>query len=319
MYCNDLVSLIDEIVHFRNRQMSDVMIRDGVDGGGGFMKISLSVFDINRPISQLSKIAKKYKDSGVKKVFLIACSPGLPENYINVKKLWLATGLHKLRYKFTISTDLKLCNILLGLQNHSSLHLCCWCEVSKHHLEKKGKPRTYASLIELFLNHDDAQVNKKYATQFGNVIHVRIVEDEDSDTPVINKVPPPELHLLLGPTNHLLDELPKVWPECNAWLQSIHVTRCDYFGGSFEGNECKIILNKLGSLREKCPAKFSQFVTTLKLFDEVVSSCYGFELARDFLKKIVAFKTAYLKLPISVTPKVHAVFYHIPEFCLLSR
>lgn len=40
---------------------------------------------------------------------------------------------------------------------------------------------------------------------------------EDQNTPVILKILPPELHLLLGTTQHLVDELAKVWTEITAW------------------------------------------------------------------------------------------------------
>ena len=140
--CNNIAGLIDEVVDSRQIEQNSMLIRIGIDGGGGFMKICLSIFDILQPISNKGKtLAKKFKDSGVKKVFLLAIVPNIPENYWNVKKLWIETGLHTLQRDYTIATDLKLCNILLGLMSHSSLHPCCWCDIDKHNLALEGVVR----------------------------------------------------------------------------------------------------------------------------------------------------------------------------------
>ena len=221
-------------------------------------------------------------------------------------------------HKFTIATDLKLINILLGLQNHSCSHPCCWCDVQKDELHKKGKQRTFGSLIDLFFNYSDANAKRDDAAKYGNVIHLPLIEAQENDTPVIQIVPPPELHLLLGPTNKLYSSLERVWPALEGWLQSIHIKKTEYHGGQFEGNDCRKILKRINSLEEICPAEFLPFITAFRSFNAVVESCYGYRLADDYRDKIKQFRIDYLKLGISVTPKIHAVFYHIEEFCEYS-
>ena len=313
--CKNLKELIDDIPHRRKICITDALIRVGLDGGGGFLKICVSVFNIKAPVSMTSTVAKKFSDAGVKKVFIIAISPDVPENYINMKKLWLESGIDQLKYDFTMATDLKLCNILLGLQNHSSMHPCCWCNIDKYNLDKKGKQRTFDSLCSLFYDFFYSKKGKDHAKEFGNVIHPPLIDVDDKDTPVIHKVPPPELHLLLGPTNHLYNELSKVWSGCEALLQSIHVKKTEYHGGCFEGNDCRKILIKVDNLEERCPPEFHQFTKTFRLLDEVVKSCYGNELGSNYHTKINMFTEAYMKLGISITPKVHAVMFHVQEFC----
>ena len=78
------------------------------------------------------------KDSGVKKAMIVAYVPDIQENDFNIKRLWVETGIDTLTWKFTIVTDLKLCNILLGMTSHSSSHPCSWCDVSKDNLTSKG-------------------------------------------------------------------------------------------------------------------------------------------------------------------------------------
>lgn len=51
---------------------------------------------------------------------------------------------------------------------------------------------------------------------------------------------------------------------------------------------------------------------------QVVSACYGNTLHPSYEEAIVDFKVAFLDLDIKVTPKIHAVFYHVPEFCRLT-
>ena len=54
-----------------------------------------------------------------------------------------------------------------------------------------------------------ARVPQSKAKGYGNVIHPSIIDNIDDATPVITIIPPPELHLLLGPVNHIYDEMIK--------------------------------------------------------------------------------------------------------------
>ena len=125
--CNDLPTLVNEIIVKRARQDTEsLLVKVSIDGGGGFLKFCLSIFDINNPQPKEGKyfVTKKFLESGVKKIFIIGIVPEVKEEYVNVKRLWLNSGLDQLERKFTVATDLKLCNILLGMMNHSSAHPC---------------------------------------------------------------------------------------------------------------------------------------------------------------------------------------------------
>ena len=64
---NDIASLLD-ILH-RGLNDENILVRVSIDGGGGFLKNFLSLFDLNSLASNTEKgFAKKFKDSGVKKV-----------------------------------------------------------------------------------------------------------------------------------------------------------------------------------------------------------------------------------------------------------
>ena len=88
--CNDIQSLIDKVIAERNLPADDALVRVGIDGGGGFLKICVSIFDIHNQHST----STNFKDSGVKRIFIVAITPNVQENYVNCKKLWNAVGLH---------------------------------------------------------------------------------------------------------------------------------------------------------------------------------------------------------------------------------
>ena len=156
----------------------------------------------------------------MKKVFLIAAVPHAPENDQNVKKPWLNLGLENLDRRFPIVTDLKLCNILLGMMLHSCCHLCYWCNLEKSDFRKRGTQRTIASLNSLFWDYFEVNTNKKEAKHYGSVIHLPIVSNNlENKMPVIDVLPPSELDLLISPVNTLYDGLEKVWPRSEDWLK----------------------------------------------------------------------------------------------------
>ena len=51
----------------------------------------------------------------------------------------------------------------------------------------------------------------------------------------------------------------------------------------------------------------------------VVSFCYGKELAANYKGHLKVFRENYKALKISITPKVHAAFFHVGEFCELMK
>ena len=89
------------------------------------------------------------------------------------------------------------------------------------------------------------------------------------------------------------------WPDCEEWLSACNVKKTDYHGGSFAGNESRSILKKVDRLQNLCPngnEVVVKFVCASKNFDEVVSACYGDDLAPNFLEKIENFSKSYKKL-----------------------
>ena len=125
----------------------------------------------------------------------------------------------------------------------------------------------------------------------------------------------PSYILLLGPVNVLYNALEKVWEDSERWLASCYVKRSEYHGGCFEGNDCRKLLKNVHNLRMLSPDTCEVFVSAFGAFNDVVAACYSKDLCPDYKNKIEIFKESYLKLNIPVTPRVHAVYFHVPEFC----
>ena len=315
--CTNLSSLVEKVINVRELDNETAMVRIGLDGGRGFIKVVLSIFELNTDKTRrISTLSKKFKNSGVKKAFIVAIVPEITENYFNMKRIWINVGMHLFFRKFTIATDLKLCNILLGLMSHSSCHPCCWCDIDHNNLDTKGTMRTIGNLQDLFWTFFKSKATKKDAKKYGNAVHPSLIEDNDQSKWILELIPPPELHLMLGPVNTMYNALEKECANSEEWLNACNVKRSEYHGGAFEGNDCRKLLKSVKSLKEIC--QNDRFSEAFEAFNDVVVSCYGAKLATDFEQKIDRFRHCYLKLNINITPKVHAVIFHVADFCNIT-
>ena len=67
-------------------------------------------------------------------------------------------------------------------------------------------------------------------------------------------------------------------------------------------------------MSENLPIKFLPYIDVLSTFGKVVQSCYGYKLGESYKSDISAFGSAYRKLKINDTTKVHIVTEHLEEF-----
>ena len=129
--CCDLQGLINKVIETRKRERYFVLLKICIDGGGEFLQISISVFDRDDPIPNKSgTLSKKFIESGGKKIVIIGLIRDVPEDYANVKRLWIHCDVGYLR-NYTVATDLKLCNMLLLMMIHSFCHLFFWSDHTK--------------------------------------------------------------------------------------------------------------------------------------------------------------------------------------------
>ena len=167
----------------------------------------------------------------------------------------------------------------------------------------------------------------KLAKNFMNCVNMPLIQCEEnddsdpdhlqcpcSDILPMHIIPPGELHLLLG-VNHIYNELKKIWPEADKkWAAKCHV----FAGGQyqqFNGNGCYTLLQdkSLEILESELPKGdcFLSFAHALRALSNVVSSSFGFTASPMVKDDIKMFKDLYLKMDISVTPKMHIIFEHV--------
>ena len=157
VYANaeDILDKICDERAFGNPRLVKVMI----DGGQGFLKITLSVLPPNyNPLTD-SIFCENSEDSdeqavntdlkgnyspfikgkltGVRKLVILAIVPDIPESNSNLEILFEKSGLNNISFKFVV--DFKMLNSCLGLQNSTSIYPCPYCEITLNDLRALEK------------------------------------------------------------------------------------------------------------------------------------------------------------------------------------
>lgn len=306
--CKNVQIFIDDVIS-RRQVVTDHLIKIGIDGGKGFLKINLQIIENDTSNATASSV------NGVKSMFLIAIVPDLPENYTNLKYLWHHLGLANLTSNFIIAADMKVCNMLLGLMSSGSSHPCPWCDVNKNELINAGQSRTWGTLSSLFWQFYDSAETKSHAKNYGNVIHPSIIHGNSNDR-VLETIPPPELHLLTGSVSKLMQILEDTSPNiANQYLNQSHVIKDPYHGGSLTGNSARKLLQNVDQLRAIATIDVLPIVSAFKSLDNVVTSCFGKHLDANYSQHIEKFKDDLIVLNVTISPKLHTIIHHVPEFC----
>ena len=148
------------------------------------------------------------KDNSVKGIFIIGLIPNIEENYYDLLKICHFIHLSRPNCFFV---NLESYNCRLEINKHfawvmsyGSSHPCTWCDSHKSSLRFKGILKTLGSLKEVFWHWFDVtnQSSKSQAKTFSSVLHCPILKGESSEK-LIDLLPSPELHPLIGPFNKL--------------------------------------------------------------------------------------------------------------------
>lgn len=309
VYVQDAKDFIQNLHGKMSLDMEKTFLKVGIDNGQGFLKMCLLI---------VNKESNVFANS-VKEVEILAVVPDVQESYKNVKILWDKINMNEL--STLISADLKMDNIILGIQSHSSSCPCYICD-AKNPREKgvdwpKGTARTLGNIRENYDLWSKAGSHPKKAKDFKSCTNLPMFQDEnDDDIPTIQLVPPCELHLLLGPVNHMVDELRSIWPEVDDWVAGMHAFLRGQDHGKLNGNGCNKLLKEesLIHLENVIPDEHSNFAKAFSALAKVVHGCYSYKVADTIKEDIDNFRKTYLKLQITVTPKVHIILDHLYEF-----
>lgn len=316
-YCHDIEALVDYVLLARNYDLQNHIVRIGLDGGGGMFKIIMNVIDtaIEDATDPKPSASFNFKDTGVRKVIFIAAIEKIKESYDNLA-LILSQIENLDRIKFFICSDIKLINIIIGIQSCSAKHPCPYCDTDDlKNFNQNFDYRTLGSITGSSTAYKDAGSVSVNAKLYNNCVNKPLLPG-DANERIIDLCAPPELHLMQGIVKHVYDKMYTEWSNVSLWLKKINVDQRNYHHGSFVGNDCFKMLKNVDILQHIAPLDMQKYVHVLRCLHKIVVACFGMELDPDFEDCIKDFKEVYLTLGISVTPKVHILIEHVPGFCL---
>jgi hypothetical protein len=117
--CTDTKAVFNSMVHSRGYDTSSVLAKIGIDSGRSFLKVSMSV--VTR-ISESRMTKPEFKDGGVRRLIILAAVENVSETYDNLKVILKLLQLDQI--EFVLAADMKVANLVLGLQSASSAHPC---------------------------------------------------------------------------------------------------------------------------------------------------------------------------------------------------
>ena len=313
VFCHDIEALVRFVLAERDYDPYDHLVRIGLDGGGGMFKIVVNIIDTTDHLQKLGP----YQDTGVKRTIILAAVENIKETYENVKLIFSKLG-NLDRVKFYICSDIKLLNIIIGIKSCASKHPCPYCDIldklSLHDIKQDSNLRTINSIKCSASAYKQTGSNKKDPKMYDSCLDDPLTPGDDNEY-ILDICPPPELHLLLGIVKHVYEKMFKEWCDVALWLKSINVYPKKYQYGAFIGKDCIKILKSVDKLQQVAPLHILKYVHALRCLHRVVDSCFGMTLDPEYEAHIAQFAEIYLDLGISVTPKVHILIKHVPEFC----
>ena len=336
--CNDTQGLITHLTEKRGIDPAITLTKITMDGGKGQFKVCLNLIEdhlvTRSPIKKRLRYSdgiqpERAKQGGVLQSIIIGLFPEIPETYHNLQLIYETLELNAVEH--IVSADLKVLNLLCGLQPCSSKHPCCFCTWEAGDDSKKTYPLRTMGMIraqnERWESWSEAerkkgkQPDRSKLKEFDNCEHRPIFEDPD-DTLVLDKCPPPQLHIFLGVVNHIIRFLMRVWPQAEEWPKKLCLEREAQFGGTFNGNSCRKLLNNLKVLKELQPPRgVKHYINILDTLNRIVSGCFGSRLSPSFRDDIKQFDVEFKSLvdelgqPVKKTPKVQNLIIHVPQFC----
>ena len=334
IFVKDLDEFTAFLVHERNLDPTEHIIQFGFDDGQGMLKVMQIVKDKN-PEQEAEKKRSRYSDgvcprntklSSVKKLFVVGLVPQVQELYPNVKSMMDELKLEGIEYG--LCADIKIYLCLIGKQTASCLHPCPYCE-GKAPWKTDYPALTIGSLIEWNKKFVESGGKKNNAKHYQNVVNPPLLTGDES-TMTLEVLNISELHCMTGIVGKIISEMERcAFVEkqdgetfMNAFLKREDISKCVYQGSnSFEGNQARKLLQRVDKLERdvknldfETATSAMPFVETLRIFDRVVTACFGQILNQSYNQEIAKFSDKYRELNISVTPKVHVVEKHVPEF-----
>ncbi|XP_065672397.1 uncharacterized protein LOC136090170 [Hydra vulgaris] len=329
VFVQNTSSFILDLINQRSLDPQSAFVHISMDGGGGFMKVIVNVFDINE-----NTTSNLYLNSGVQRCQILSIVGDVQESNFNLRIILEKLNLQDV--KFSAAFDLKCANAVFGISSHAGKKACLWCEGDSS--EVCGKLRTFGSLDYWYQRYTvENSSRKSNMKHFMNVIYPRILYiDEDPETLIQHLVPSPELHILIGIVTTLGCLLMDLWPGFDNFLKNNGVLQKGYQGRGWDGNNSNQILKYVDELKKVVLYEYPDLVPILqclKDFKVVKDSCFGRTVELEYQQAILKFKNSFLSAQeiagilgkkLSISWKVHILLCHVQPFveyhnCGLSK
>ena len=320
VHCTDLSDFVFCVIDCRGYDRHSTEILFNVDNSENFSEYYITILNLDEDPNA------PQKSSGSSHTLLVAVSPKVPENPYNFKKVLEIIKAH--RVKMLYQCDLKADSSLVGIQSAACKHPCIYCNTDD--LSKAGTPRTIGTICERHQAYLDSGLDKKHLKDYENCANFPLITDDyegDKNKEILDLVPPPGLHMMLGIVNQKVKVLETVIPTLvDEWVKHSNAPRNAYHGGVFEGNGCKSLVDNVDYLEMlvlKDPAKRSPIVLSiievLRAFGKMRHSCYAKILQPDFEKRIdnysAALDNAVSDHDVSIILKNHIAKFHVKTWC----
>jgi hypothetical protein len=325
-YVPDLDEFIVKVCKERGLNPNDVTLLFGMDGGQGKFIVTLAILDPNRD----PNTKEKFKSTGCHKILIPAIVRDIPENYDNLSVILESINLSELSKKYKVIGDLKIYNILLGMQHSSAMHACPYCEGSKQDITSKkttksgvwvlGRRRTLKNLLENLMSYlHESGGDRKQLQHYFNCEFPPILPGQE-DQEVLYLLPIPYLHtILLGPFNDLWKCFLKTFgAPVKAWMKKKHM-KGSGMGGDFNGPTIKGIIHNsdtLVDIQNSVPGS-EDFVNTLRAMADLHNMVKQKQLAPDFETTIVTFMIhwdmLHFQYGLNYTLKIHIIQDHLRD------
>ena len=278
--------LVEKIAEVRGLDLNSLKSRVVIDSGQGSLKVVVSIF--NEDVEQKGSLQKL---TGSNRLIILAEVEGGQERYANLRLIFDKLQIHLLPGLVMVG-DLSVTNVYLGISKHGGKFACYVCE-GPSTLES-GVLRSFRSLTSRYEDYRADGSNPKNMQKFKNVINPCLVEG-NPDELVGDKLPLPQLHLLLGTCTHFYKLLVKAWPQLIIWGKGKWTVHGRH-GGGLDGANSNRFLKQLDLLATAIPRKLLPIIKTLKLFREIVTGCFSWELCTDYKDRITAFTNSLQSL-----------------------
>ena len=170
VFCNDVKGFYNFIREKHQLNNSETIAKIGIDDGKDYLKATMNIVEVQghaRPANnhRFSYTAgyvgeHKFKDSGVKKLFILSASQKVKETYQNTKLSLDCLDLKDIPHIWT--PDIKEVNHILSIQSPGGSKFGCgWCEKSRDKWMQRSTPGTLRTVGKIIEDHKMYQAEKK--------------------------------------------------------------------------------------------------------------------------------------------------------------